>query len=178
MIVDLNGNLVFADGRRIRKVLSNGTIITIAGTHQINEWEPPRECSRDARLTSLRWPTDLAFNPIDHSLYFLDGDDVLIWKPDGVILRPLACYSTSSSSMKLNNPKAITFSPQNGLLYIVAAKRNDHGGKKEWKPTILSLNALGDLQDFLKQTDFSWFSDLDVRADGSLLARYLSKLVN
>lgn len=167
MIVDLKGNLVFADGRRIRKVLRNGTIITIAGTHHINEWEPPRECSRHALATSLRWPTDLAYNPYDDSIYFLDGEDVFIWKT-GVILRPLACYP---SQARLNNPKAITFSPQSGLLYIVAAaNRNDHDDEK-LKPTILSLNAFGDLQDFLKQNDFSWFSDLTLSADGSLLAR-------
>ena len=61
------------------------------GRPQINEWMPPNECQVEALSTSLQWPTDLAVNPIDESLYFLDGEEMLIYR-QGMIYRQASCY--------------------------------------------------------------------------------------
>ena len=93
VIVDMSGNVVFADGRRLRKIIkSNGTIVTIAGRPQINEWRPPTKCQMEALSTSLQWPTALTINPIDESIYFLDGEEILTYKM-GAIYRLASCYS-------------------------------------------------------------------------------------
>lgn len=92
MVVDFSGNVLFADGRRLRMVNAfNGSLITVAGTPLLNQWQPPDQCDSLAKTTSLRWPTDLTLNPIDQSVYFLDGEEILILKSDGILLRLASC---------------------------------------------------------------------------------------
>ena len=62
-----------------------------SGRPQINEWKPPNECQTGALTTSLQWPTDLAVNTIDEFLYFLDGEEILIYR-HGIIYRQTSCY--------------------------------------------------------------------------------------
>lgn len=93
MAVDSLGNLIIADGRRIRKVLkSDGKIVNLAGSYKINEWQPQNRCSKSAKEAPLNWPTSLAINPHDQtSIYFVDGDEILMLRYGQIIL-PRACY--------------------------------------------------------------------------------------
>ena len=95
LVVDTEGNTIFADGRRIRKVIQkNGTIITIAGqpSNGLNEWQPQTECQKHALSSSLQWPTDLAINPSDQSLFIIDGGDLLLLKYEAALLNLPICH--------------------------------------------------------------------------------------
>ena len=77
--------LYIADGHRIREVdLNSGVISTLAGKTSINwgedqtgskpvcaGWKTP---SHDHQFD---WPTDMALNPIDNSIYVLDGGHIV-----------------------------------------------------------------------------------------------------
>jgi hypothetical protein len=86
VVIDKKGNIVFADGRRIRRVIvKTGIIETIAGLYHINEWKPMDACQTELVNSPLQWPTDLAINPWDQSLYFLDGDEILQLRKDKLL---------------------------------------------------------------------------------------------
>ena len=166
--MDINGDVLFADGRRIRKVIrANGSVITVAGLHNINEWEPPTKCENLASKTALRWPTDLTINVLDQSLFFLDGDEVLQLK-EGIIYRPQSCRKGSKLSL-IESPKAITFSQYHNSLMIMASSL-----LSDRKPTLfkMDLSSDGQVEDLLKMPDEpgSWFSDMTTLSDGAILA--------
>lgn len=74
-------NEVFiADGTNIRYVDTNGIIHTLLGDHHVRSHWRPFPCSGpapSAMKVSLRWPTELAFHPLDGSLHLLDDQMVL-----------------------------------------------------------------------------------------------------
>lgn len=74
----------------------------------------------------LRWPTDLAINPLDNSLHIVDDHMILQLTPDGrvkvVAGRPLHCPSRGHDSelatrATLVMPQSIAFAPS-GDLYV------------------------------------------------------------
>ena len=105
-----------------------GIISTLAGhQHHRATWKPmPCVGSLAIDEVQLNWPTDIAINPLDDTLHFIDDDMVLQMTKDGrvkiVAGRPLHCHQSqygpnSPQSSALNQPQSITFSAT-GELYI------------------------------------------------------------
>ncbi|XP_048266120.1 teneurin-m isoform X5 [Bombus terrestris] len=128
--VSADNVLYFADGTNIRMVDRDGIITTVIGNHMHkSHWKPiPCEGTLNVEEVHLRWPTELAINPLDNSLHMIDDHMVLQLAPDGrvkvVAGRPLHCASPSSSfdtelatHATLVMPQSIAFGPS-GNLYI------------------------------------------------------------
>ncbi|XP_050695509.1 teneurin-m-like isoform X5 [Eriocheir sinensis] len=130
MALSFDDILYFADGTNVRAVDSDGIITTVIGTHRHRaHWRPlPCEGTVPVSEVSLRWPTALAINPLDNSLYVLDDHHVLRLTHDGQIKvvagRPLHCaplghdvHSDLAAHTTLRSPQSLAFAP-NGDLYI------------------------------------------------------------
>ncbi|XP_076663968.1 teneurin transmembrane protein Ten-m isoform X3 [Andrena cerasifolii] len=128
--VSADNVLYFADGTNIRMVDRDGIITTVIGNHMHkSHWKPiPCQGTLNVEEVHLRWPTELAINPLDNSLHMIDDHMVLQLAPDGrvkvVAGRPLHCASPSSSfdtelatHATLVMPQSIAFGPS-GNLYI------------------------------------------------------------
>ncbi|XP_064481660.1 teneurin-m-like isoform X2 [Ornithodoros turicata] len=128
--VSMNGELYIADGTNIRMVDKNGIIHTLIGDHYHKSHWKPIPCAGTFSLTqvNLRWPTELAINPLDNSLHILDDHMVLRLTPDKRIKiiagRPLHCplaagreRSDLATDVFLEAPQSLAFAP-NGDLYI------------------------------------------------------------
>ncbi|KZC14038.1 Teneurin-2 [Dufourea novaeangliae] len=128
--VSADNILYFADGTNIRMVDRDGIITTVIGNHMHkSHWKPiPCEGTLNVEEVHLRWPTELAINPLDNSLHMIDDHMVLQLAPDGRVKvvdgRPLHCASSSSSfdtelatHATLVMPQSIAFGPS-GNLYI------------------------------------------------------------
>ncbi|MBZ3885879.1 Teneurin-3 [Sciurus carolinensis] len=78
MAVDKNGLIYFVDGTMIRKVDQNGIISTLLGSNDLTSARP-LTCDTSMHISQVRleWPTDLAINPMDNSIYVLDNNVVL-----------------------------------------------------------------------------------------------------
>ncbi|KAG8137058.1 hypothetical protein E2320_005600, partial [Naja naja] len=68
------GFIYFVDGTMIRRVDQNGIISTVLGSNDLTSTRP---LSCDSVMDISQWPTDLAVNPMDNSLYVLDNNVVL-----------------------------------------------------------------------------------------------------
>ncbi|XP_053129531.1 teneurin-1 isoform X11 [Hemicordylus capensis] len=129
--VDKHGFIYFVDGTMIRKIDGNGAITTLIGSNGLTSTQP-LSCDAGMDITQVRleWPTDLAVNPIDNSLYVLDNNIVLqisenrrvriiAGRPihcqvpgiDHVLVSKVAIHST------LESARAISVS-HSGVLYI------------------------------------------------------------
>ncbi|KAM6427153.1 teneurin-1 isoform 3-T4 [Liasis olivaceus] len=76
--VDKHGFIYFVDGTTIRKIDGSGQITTLIGSNGLTSTQPLRcDASMDITQVRLEWPTDLAVNPLDNSLYVLDNNIVL-----------------------------------------------------------------------------------------------------
>ncbi|XP_053555097.1 teneurin-1 isoform X2 [Bombina bombina] len=76
--VDGHGFIYFVDGTMIRKVDDRGIISTIIGLNGLTSTQPLScDSGMDISRVRLEWPTDLAVNPMDNSLYVLDNNIVL-----------------------------------------------------------------------------------------------------
>ncbi|XP_053597810.1 teneurin-m isoform X3 [Microplitis demolitor] len=128
--VSADNVLYFADGTNIRMVDRDGIITTVIGNHMHkSHWKPiPCEGTLNVEEVHLRWPTELAINPLDNSLHIIDDHMVLQLAPDGrvkvVAGRPLHCASPSTTfdtelatHATLVMPQSIAFGPS-GSLYI------------------------------------------------------------
>ncbi|XP_046748396.1 teneurin-m isoform X1 [Diprion similis] len=128
--VSADNVLYFADGTNIRMVDRDGIITTVIGNHMHkSHWKPiPCEGTLNVEEVHLRWPTELAINPLDNSLHMIDDHMVLQLAPDGrvkvVAGRPLHCASPSTTfdtelatHATLVMPQSIAFAPS-GDLYI------------------------------------------------------------
>uniref|UniRef100_A0A8D0H4F4 Teneurin-1 n=1 Tax=Sphenodon punctatus TaxID=8508 RepID=A0A8D0H4F4_SPHPU len=76
--VDKHGFIYFVDGTMIRKIDGNGVITTLIGSNGLTSTQPLScDDGMDIAQVRLEWPTDLAVNPLDNSLYVLDNNIVL-----------------------------------------------------------------------------------------------------
>uniref|UniRef100_A0A6I8R6T6 Teneurin-3 n=1 Tax=Xenopus tropicalis TaxID=8364 RepID=A0A6I8R6T6_XENTR len=128
--VDKNGIIYFVDGKVIRKVDQNGIISTLLGSNDLTSARP-LTCDTSMHISEVRleWPTDLAINPMDNSVYVLDNNVVLqITENHQVRIaagRPMYCqvpgveYSFGKYAVQaiLESATAISVS-YNGVLYI------------------------------------------------------------
>uniref|UniRef100_A0A4W4DY40 Teneurin transmembrane protein 1 n=1 Tax=Electrophorus electricus TaxID=8005 RepID=A0A4W4DY40_ELEEL len=129
--VDKRGFVYFVDGTTIQKINERGVLTTIIGSNGLMSTQP---LSCDARMditqVRLEWPTDLAINPMDNSLYVLDNNIVLQVSESLEVRivagRPIHCQvpgldhsllSKSAVHSTLEAAKAIAVSHQ-GILYI------------------------------------------------------------
>ncbi|XP_073507215.1 teneurin-2 isoform X3 [Phyllobates terribilis] len=128
--VDKNGLIYFVDATMIRKVDPNGIISTLLGSNDLAAGRP-LSCDSSMDITQVRmeWPTDLAVNPMDNSLYVLENNVILrITENHQVSIiagRPMHCqvpgidYSLSKLAIHsaLESASAIAIS-HTGILYI------------------------------------------------------------
>ncbi|XP_043918466.1 teneurin-3 isoform X3 [Protopterus annectens] len=128
--VDKNGIIYFIDGTMIRKVDQNGIISTLLGSNDLTSARP-LICDSSMHISQvhLEWPTSLAINPMDNSLYVLDNNVVLQITGNHQVRiaagRPIHCqvpgieYSTGKRAVQttLESAAAIAVS-YNGILYI------------------------------------------------------------
>ncbi|XP_031714021.1 teneurin-2 [Anarrhichthys ocellatus] len=128
--VDKNGLMYFVDATMIRKVDQNGIISTLLGANDLTTVRPLScDSSMDVSQVRLEWPTDLAVNPMDNSLYVLENNVILrITENHQVSIiagRPMHCqvpgidYSLSKLAIHaaLESATAIALS-HTGSLYI------------------------------------------------------------
>ncbi|XP_045521561.1 teneurin-m isoform X3 [Pieris brassicae] len=128
--VSTDNVLYFADGTNIRMVDRDGIITTVIGNHMHRtHWKPiPCEGTLSVEEVHLRWPTELAINPLDNSLHIIDNHMILQMAPDGRVKviagRPLHCPSPLTGyDMELATyatlvmPQSITFGAA-GDLYV------------------------------------------------------------
>uniref|UniRef100_A0A672SE06 Teneurin-2 n=1 Tax=Sinocyclocheilus grahami TaxID=75366 RepID=A0A672SE06_SINGR len=128
--VDKNGLMYFVDATMIRKVDQNGIISTLLGANDLTAVRPLScDSSMDVSQVRLEWPTDLAVNPMDNSLYVLENNVILrITENHQVSIiagRPMHCqvpgidYSLSKLAIHsaLESATAIAIS-HTGVLYI------------------------------------------------------------
>uniref|UniRef100_A0A672JS44 Teneurin-2 n=1 Tax=Salarias fasciatus TaxID=181472 RepID=A0A672JS44_SALFA len=128
--VDKNGLMYFVDATMIRKVDQNGIISTLLGANDLTAVRPLScDASMDVSQVRLEWPTDLAVNPMDNSLYVLENNVILrITENHQVSIiagRPMHCqvpgidYSLSKLAIHaaLESATAIALS-HTGILYI------------------------------------------------------------
>ena len=132
------GRVYIADGNNIRMVDEFGIISTLAGhQHHRATWKPmPCTGSLPLDEVQLNWPTDIAINPLDDTLHFIDDDMVLQMTKDGrvkmVAGRPLHCHASqygpnSPQSAALNQPQSITFSATGSSTSPRATRRGSTG---------------------------------------------------
>jgi hypothetical protein len=109
---DSNGIMYFIDGNQIKSINSDGLVKTIIGSDKSNIYRP-LGCSTQFAIDSIRllWPTILAVNPIDNSLYVLD--EGLIFKitqhrtVELIAGLPYGCNETVLESNDLNSIRTI-----------------------------------------------------------------------
>ncbi len=150
MAISADGKIYFADGTSIRVVGRDGNIDTLIGgggnggdfrpgaardgASQSSQWQP-WSCggARSLPEAVLRWPTQLAMNPLDDTLHFVDDNLVLKVTADEqvevVAGRPLHChrprskdkssatYFNLASQTTLVSPQSISFA-SSGELFI------------------------------------------------------------
>ncbi|XP_014902034.1 teneurin-3 isoform X3 [Poecilia latipinna] len=127
---DKNGLIYFVDGTMIRKVDRNGIISTVLGSNDLTSARPLTcDTSMHIRQVRLEWPTDLAINPMDNSIYVLDNNVVLQITENRQVRivagRPMHCqvpgieYTMGKRAVQtmLEGATAIALS-YSGILYI------------------------------------------------------------
>ena len=129
--ITADNRIYLADGTTIRMVDEDGIIQTIIGFNKAQRSWKPISCHGTSRLedVSLRWPSDLAINPLDNSLHFIDDNTVLKITVDEqveiVAGRPLHCHfgdldrdlASFAAKSSLVAPQALDFSG-NGDMYL------------------------------------------------------------
>ncbi|XP_041112039.1 teneurin-1-like isoform X2 [Polyodon spathula] len=129
--VDKKGFVYFVDGTMIRKIDESGVITTVIGSNGLTSTQPLScDSGMDISQVRLEWPTDLAANPLDNSLYILDNNIVIQVSEKGrvriVAGRPIHCqvpgmdhYLVSKVAVHstLESARALAVS-EHGVLYI------------------------------------------------------------
>ncbi|XP_031243257.1 teneurin-4 isoform X5 [Mastomys coucha] len=129
--VDKFGLIYFVDGTMIRRVDQNGIISTLLGSNDLTSARPLScDSVMDISQVRLEWPTDLAINPMDNSLYVLDNNVVLQISENHQVRivagRPMHCQvpgidhflmSKVAIHATLESATALAVS-HNGVLYI------------------------------------------------------------
>ncbi|XP_053161888.1 teneurin-4 isoform X1 [Hemicordylus capensis] len=129
--VDKFGFIYFVDGTMIRRIDQNGVISTVLGSNDLTSARPLScDSVMDISQVRLEWPTDLAVNPMDNSLYVLDNNVVLQISENHQVRivagRPMHCQvpgidhfllSKVAIHATLESATALAVS-HNGVLYI------------------------------------------------------------
>uniref|UniRef100_F6U762 Teneurin-4 n=1 Tax=Monodelphis domestica TaxID=13616 RepID=F6U762_MONDO len=129
--VDKFGLIYFVDGTMIRRIDQNGIISTLLGSNDLTSTRPLScDSIMDISQVRLEWPTDLAINPMDNSLYVLDNNVVLQISENHQVRivagRPMHCQvpgidhfllSKVAVHATLESATALAVS-HNGVLYI------------------------------------------------------------
>ncbi|NWQ82983.1 TEN4 protein, partial [Columbina picui] len=129
--VDKFGLIYFVDGTMIRRIDQNGIISTVLGSNDLTSARPLScDSVMDISQVRLEWPTDLAVNPMDNSLYVLDNNVVLQISENHQVRivagRPMHCQvpgmdhfllSKVAIHATLESATALAVS-HNGILYI------------------------------------------------------------
>ncbi|XP_030066133.1 teneurin-1 [Microcaecilia unicolor] len=129
--VDKHGFIYFVDGTMIRKINEKGIISTLIGMNGLTSTQPLScDSGMDISQVRLEWPTDLAVNPMDNSLYVLDNNIVLQISDNRRVRiiagRPIHCQvpgidhflvSKVAIHSTLESARAISVS-HSGILYI------------------------------------------------------------
>uniref|UniRef100_A0AAX7VFJ6 Teneurin-4 n=1 Tax=Astatotilapia calliptera TaxID=8154 RepID=A0AAX7VFJ6_ASTCA len=129
--VDKYGVIFFVDGTMIRRIDQNGIISTLLGFNDLTSARPLScDAVMDISQVRLEWPTDLAVNPMDNSLYVLDNNVVLQISENHQVRivagRPMHCQvpgidhfllSKVAIHATLESANALAVS-HNGVLYI------------------------------------------------------------
>ncbi|PNI56967.1 TENM4 isoform 4 [Pan troglodytes] len=129
--VDKFGLIYFVDGTMIRRIDQNGIISTLLGSNDLTSARPLScDSVMDISQVHLEWPTDLAINPMDNSLYVLDNNVVLQISENHQVRivagRPMHCQvpgidhfllSKVAIHATLESATALAVS-HNGVLYI------------------------------------------------------------
>ncbi|XP_060682601.1 teneurin-4 isoform X6 [Hemiscyllium ocellatum] len=129
--VDKFGLIYFVDGTMIRRIDQNGIISSVIGSNDLTSARPLScDSVMDISQVRLEWPTDLAVNPMDNSLYVLDNNVVLQISENHQVRivagRPMHCQvpgidhfllSKVAVHSTLESASAISIS-HNGILYI------------------------------------------------------------
>ncbi|XP_040063442.2 teneurin-m [Ixodes scapularis] len=138
MAVAVDNSLYFGDGNNVRMVDSRGIIHTLIGDHQHKRQWRPIPCSGTLHMNEakLRWPTELAINPLDNSLYFIDDHMILRLTKDQRLLvvagQPVYCKSEDGATQKsrmgddsdLGTLISFAFGPT-GMLYVAEVDQRD-----------------------------------------------------
>ncbi|XP_021541644.1 teneurin-1 isoform X3 [Neomonachus schauinslandi] len=129
--VDRHGFIYFVDGTMIRRIDEKAVITTVIGSNGLTSTQP-LSCDSGMDITQVRleWPTDLAVNPMDNSLYVLDNNIVLQISENRRVRiiagRPIHCQvpgidhflvSKVAIHSTLESARAISIS-HSGLLFI------------------------------------------------------------
>ncbi|XP_022374258.1 teneurin-1 isoform X3 [Enhydra lutris kenyoni] len=129
--VDRHGFIYFVDGTMIRRIDEKAVITTVIGSNGLTSTQP-LSCDSGMDITQVRleWPTDLAVNPMDNSLYVLDNNIVLQISENRRVRiiagRPIHCQvpgidhflvSKVAIHSTLESARAISVS-HSGLLFI------------------------------------------------------------
>uniref|UniRef100_A0A4W3JYJ2 Teneurin transmembrane protein 4 n=1 Tax=Callorhinchus milii TaxID=7868 RepID=A0A4W3JYJ2_CALMI len=129
--IDKFGLIYFVDGTMIRRIDQNGIISSVIGSNDLTSARPLScDSVMDISQVRLEWPTDLAVNPMDNSLYVLDNNVVLQISENHQVRivagRPMHCQvpgidhfllSKVAVHSTLEAASAIAVS-HNGILYI------------------------------------------------------------
>ena len=136
LAVSAEGIVYWADGTTIRQMDERGTVSTLISRHTQQHsatHSKPIPCDGTVSLkdVNLKWPVNLAVNPLDNSVYFTDDNIVMEITENRhlkvVAGRPLHCsrplghssfYNNFAAYTTLASPQAIAFSPASGELYI------------------------------------------------------------
>ena len=127
--ISADNKIYLADGTNIRVVDEDGVITTLVGSNKGRSWKPIG-CQGTSRIedVNLRWPSDLAINPLDNSLHFIDDNTVLRITLDQQVEimagRPLHCHNIEDRDLASFAAKSTLISPTsldffgNGDLYL------------------------------------------------------------
>ncbi|XP_055907187.1 teneurin-m isoform X3 [Eupeodes corollae] len=126
--ISSDNTLYFADGTNIRMVDRDGIVTTLIGNHMHKSHWKPIPCEGTLKLEEmhLRWPTELAVNPLDSTLHIIDDHMILRMTPDGRVRvisgRPLHCATATTvydsdlaTHATLVMPQSIAFGPMGDL---------------------------------------------------------------
>jgi hypothetical protein len=122
--------MYFIDGNKIRKINTDGKVHTLIGRHSDDlKTFRPQLCNTTYSIDTMNlfWPSSLAVNPLDNSIYFLDNNVVYKIANEKTVLVvagvPEGCSIYPSDQVfglftRLINPVDMDFSVD-GDLYIL-----------------------------------------------------------
>ncbi|XP_037506550.1 teneurin-m isoform X1 [Rhipicephalus sanguineus] len=139
LAVAVDNSLYVADGSSIRVVDSRGIIDTLIGDPRgRRRWRPfPCAGALPVGEAKLRWPTELAINPLDNSLHFIDDHMVLRLTSDERLLvvagQPVYCPQGEQDSNPLGALVSFAFGPT-GELYVAEVDETDRQSVRALAP--------------------------------------------